>query len=80
MVKRAQGEITAAPNVPHHAPNGIRDWAVAVGKPIVTAGFVRAPVAGSYRVNLLGYVSSAAAFLGSRRGRDCLPSCSLDFR
>jgi hypothetical protein len=34
-------------------PTCLRDWVVAGGKPIVTAGVVSAPVAGSYRANLL---------------------------
>jgi len=34
-------------------PTGLRDWVVAGRKPIVTAGVVSAPVAGSYRANPL---------------------------
>ena len=34
-------------------PTGLRDWVVAGGRPIVTAGVISAPVAGSYRANLL---------------------------
>jgi hypothetical protein len=34
-------------------PTGLRDWVVAGGRPIVTAGVVSAPVVGSYRANLL---------------------------
>lgn len=53
MVKRAQGEITAGP-IRIMRRTGIRDWGVAVGKPIVTAGSFRhlspAAIASTYAV------------------------------